>query len=1272
MSSTESLPATEHAAREVEQSTAAQARRLPPAEWNDTYAPYDRSATIVDLVRAAVERTPGSVAVESSGPGPRWTYAELWREAGFLADRLRSSGVRSGSFVAVLDDHTAFAVLATLGVLRTGAAYVPLDVRWPVARLAEVLTCAEPVCLLATADLVGLGEQALWRAGSGSTPVLTVGPARALAEAVSREDVQLRWDEVARAPRLAEAAGFGVADKEEFDDEVVGRYVDHVCSLVADAHPSPRVFDVGCGVGLVGGRLASRVQAYAGMDPSSVAVERFRETAPDVVVSVGYAHDVASRVSAGTNVILLASVVQFFPDLAYLRGVVAECLSVLPADGALVLADVVDADALPAGAHLAVHPAWLEEVSEQLDARAELIRRHPESWPESLSTRYDVVLTRRPESHTRLDSGALRVPGRPAAGTSVRPDTTAYAIFTSGSTGTPKGVVVQHTSVVNLIEWMNVRYAVGPGDRLLWVTALTFDLSVYDLFGTLAAGATLCVPPSDALNDPELLGVLVHDEAITVWDSAPAMLAELVTYDVPSSPRLRLVLLSGDWVPVPLPDRIRQVFPRSRLTVLGGATEATVWSNFFDVEEVDASWPSIPYGRPIQNARYYVLDDDGTTCGLDEPGHLYIAGVPVAQGYLGLPAATHEKFLPDPFWHGPDARMYATGDRAMWLTEGVLRFLGRRDEQVKIRGYRVELGDVRAALLKMPGVQDAVALVDRGTEVRLVAAVAMGGSRDDGRAVRAVREHARALLPSYMVPDDLVVLPAFPVTANGKVDREALLGSVRARRASAVPTVDAVAPPDRTVALLRAAELAPEGSYGLGLGLRLAGTVAAGDMARAVRGAVRRFPELSKSVRRDEDSFVWTTRAVEDVLVQDVLHVAPQPVPAADQLAAMRAALPHRADQDLFRLVWSPRPEGTLVHLWLSHAIADGAGRAEVVRSILGDLPLAAAGSADAAAGEASRFGATAGSGQARLPGVEEHPTALDRTVSVSGLTAFGRRCGVTPTAALVTLVRVAAARALRWQLERVTVPCAFREGALLSVDPLPVRRLLAPGATLAESMRADADALYTAMERGPVAESSIASECSSVLSGLPDCLVAVDEIDTWSGHPAVAEVFPDENVGSPAVLTVEVGPAGLRVAGHPRVLTGDDCREVAETIARLVLDDQAAQQPIALGPEALAAPRARDGAPAGGAILPSTTHPLEATVLAVWREIIAVSAEPTDDMFLTGATSLEAARLAAGLRRALGKAVTVRAVYQNPTPRGLTQWLRASGTVPPDADGRR
>jgi amino acid adenylation domain-containing protein len=383
-------------------------------------------------------------------------------------------------------------------------------------------------------------------------------------------------------------------------------------------------------------------------------------------------------------------------------------------------------------------------------------------------------------------------------------ETLAYVIFTSGSTGTPKGVMVRHRPAINLIEWVNHTFGIGPGDRVLFITALSFDLSVYDVFGILAAGGTIRMASEAELREPEALVRILVEEPVTFWDSAPAALQQLVPF-LPADPVpgawLRLVFQSGDWIPVTLPGRVRAAFPGAQVISLGGATEATVWSNWFPVREVPAWWMSIPYGRPIQNARYYVLDAELWPAPIGVPGDLYIGGECLSSGYLGRPDGTADQYLPDPFDGRPGAILYKTGDQARFWGDGNLEFLGRRDHQVKIRGFRIELGEIQAALVQHPAVQEAAVLVreEAGGDRRLVAWFAL--HEGEAPTSAALRAWLQARLPEYMVPSAFVRVDALPVTSNGKLDRKALPAPEGARGEAAHA---AVAPRNPTEEVLAA------------------------------------------------------------------------------------------------------------------------------------------------------------------------------------------------------------------------------------------------------------------------------------------------------------------------------------------------------------------------------------------------------------------------------------------------------------------------------------
>lgn len=362
------------------------------------------------------------------------------------------------------------------------------------------------------------------------------------------------------------------------------------------------------------------------------------------------------------------------------------------------------------------------------------------------------------------------------------PEDLAYVLFTSGSTGIPKGVQVPHGAVVNLVDWVNETFDVSPSDQTLLVTPLAFDLSVYSIFGPLFAGASVRIPNEADAGEPARLLDILETEPVTLWNSAPAALSQLEPY-LPGNPlgraALRLVLLSGDWIPVGLPHTVRAVFPGTEVVALGGPTETTVWSNYFRFDHVDPSWTSIPYGRPIHNVSRYVLDAALRPVPPGIPGDLYIAGACLAWGYFGAAGQTATRFVADPFGE-PGTRMYQTGDRVRLRPDGTMEFLGRADHQVKIRGFRVELGEVDTALVALPSVRKAVVHAHKdGTTAELVGYVVPASEDVTSAAIRS----ALALeLPAYAVPSTIILLDRIPLTANGKVDRGALPASSSRRQ----------------------------------------------------------------------------------------------------------------------------------------------------------------------------------------------------------------------------------------------------------------------------------------------------------------------------------------------------------------------------------------------------------------------------------------------------------------------------------------------------------
>ncbi len=342
----------------------------------------------------------------------------------------------------------------------------------------------------------------------------------------------------------------------------------------------------------------------------------------------------------------------------------------------------------------------------------------------------------------------------------------AYMIYTSGSTGKPKGVVVEHKNVANFLGAMRKAPGVAPSDVMLAITTPSFDISVLELFLPLIVGAQVVIAPQEAVSDGRLLSKLIDECAATVMQATPAGWRLLLESGWQGRRELK-ALTGGEALTPDLASELRR--RTHSLWNCYGPTETCVWST---IEKVGGAGVSI--GKPIDNTRVYVLDAHLQQVPPGVVGELYIGGAGVARGYHARPELTVERFLADPFTAEPDARMYKTGDLVRLRWDGRLEWLGRSDFQVKVRGHRIELGEIETRLAECSGVLEGVVIVreDRPSDQRIVAYVRPDGANEPNE--QAIRQALGAKLPSYMVPQHVVLLSAFPLTPNGKVDRKLL------------------------------------------------------------------------------------------------------------------------------------------------------------------------------------------------------------------------------------------------------------------------------------------------------------------------------------------------------------------------------------------------------------------------------------------------------------------------------------------------------------------
>jgi amino acid adenylation domain-containing protein len=374
--------------------------------------------------------------------------------------------------------------------------------------------------------------------------------------------------------------------------------------------------------------------------------------------------------------------------------------------------------------------------------------------------------------------------GYPLMGDSLGPaaDDPAYLIYTSGSTGIPKGVLVTHRNVTSLIESTQRLLKRAPHDRWSMFHSAAFDFSVWEMWGCLAAGATLCPVPADVAGSPAEFRDFLAERRVTILNQTPTSFYELIDADQAAAEplALRIVIFGGERL---APERLaawvaRYGVDHPRLVNMYGITETTVHVTWRELGTEDIRRGGSPLGRPLPSVSLHILDDDLHPVPVGVIGELCVGGSGVAIGYLGRARETSERFVPDSFVDAGGRRMYRSGDLGCYAVDGDVQYVGRADAQIKVRGYRIELGEIEAALIETQGVMQAAVIADgEGADRRLVGFVVT--SPDESIDEELVRASLSTSIPEYMVPSRILTLQRLPLTSNGKIDRHALAATMR-------------------------------------------------------------------------------------------------------------------------------------------------------------------------------------------------------------------------------------------------------------------------------------------------------------------------------------------------------------------------------------------------------------------------------------------------------------------------------------------------------------
>ncbi len=775
-------------------------------DLNATSTAYPRDASVGGLFTEMARAFPQSTAVAAGLT--RMTYAELELQSNAVARLLVEGGIEAEAFVGVILDRSPQMVVALLGILKAGAAYVPLAGDLPYERLRDLLNDTGARWLVSDRRHLRIANKLHWECPQLES-FLCVDSDDLSTELEDDGGIMdaAVWDYVAQEA-FDDISGGGWRDSytgEWLGRDVMDGYGENILAKLRpllDAHT--RVLEIGCASGISMFRLAPHVARYVGTDLSPGIIawsegEARRRGIDNVRLLALPAHEVARVGEGGFDVVILNSVIECFPGHSYLRGVLRAALALMKDDGYLVLGNVWDQDLKPEfveSLHAFKREAPERAVHAKLDRSDELFLsrafiedlRHEfpqieridysmmagEAQSELARFGFDVLIRVRREGMRALpartrrsfDRRSLAACGGAPLDERAGAGSLAYMMYTSGTSGTPKGVMVEHRSVVRLVRKTNY-LRIGHGDAVLQSGALGYDASTFEIWGPLLNGGSVVLPEGRSFLHPADLARMVREHRVTTLFLTTRLFNQIVDLDVDALGGLKTLLTGGEQASPAHFNAVRSRHPGLRLVHVYGPTENTTFSTFYEVDGVPSR--ALPIGRPISNTTAVVVDERGVPVPFGTPGELWVGGDGLARGYWRDPELTAVKFVDSPL--EPGRRVYRTGDLVRWGRDGEIEFLGRLDTQIKVRGYRIELEELESALLRYRLVSGAAAVAaDAGDgETQLVAFVT--GSELDAEQLL---DYAKTTLPDYLVPSRIVVVPRLPLNPNGKVDRKQL------------------------------------------------------------------------------------------------------------------------------------------------------------------------------------------------------------------------------------------------------------------------------------------------------------------------------------------------------------------------------------------------------------------------------------------------------------------------------------------------------------------
>ncbi|MBW7477832.1 AMP-binding protein, partial [Paenibacillus oenotherae] len=773
---------------------------------------YYPDTTIIELFQKQVQKTPSKTALYFEDK--EMSYRELdERSNGIARYLIAEHRIGPGQYAGILLDNSIDQIIAILGVMKSGAAYVPIDSNLPFERMKLIIADTCMRVLLSQKKYVRETNALQWEC-QDLKGCLYLDSSNIYEERESVHNTLMNkelWEYIGDTADDDIAAGGWVNSYTGllFSPEEMDEYSENtLVKLQPLLHKSAKLLELGCASGLTMFKLAPYVQFYCGTDLSGVIIEKgIRQAEERQINNVELiclaAHELDELEHEGFDVVILNSVVQSFHGHNYLRQVLGKALSKLGDKGTIFLGDIMDQERKDEllqslAAFKAEYPECptKTDFSEELFLAKDFIRDWAADYPEiinvSFSTKEHTIaneLTRfRYDAVIEVDKSASRLSTDQPAKTKFQHDLRqlslyssdrlhldynredlAYLIYTSGTTGIPKGAMITNGGLVNYVSWANKTYAGGREADFPLYSSISFDLTVTSIFCPLTTGSSIVIYNGE--DRALLLEKIIRDDRVDIIKLTPTHLKLIRRLPLNDHHRLKSIIVGGENLTSSLAEAVYNQFG-GKISIFNeyGPTE-TVVGCMIHLFQPGSGREYVPIGVPADNVQLYVLDNQLRPVPYGVVGELYISGDGVAKGYWNRSELTKEKFLPNPFRLGKT--MYRTGDLVKRLFNGELECLGRIDHQEKIRGFRIELGEIEAQLMKLQPIREAVVIAKEEEEEDEKYLCAYLVVRSEVTA-EWIREQLSRTLPFYMIPSFFVVMEQLPVTSNGKIDRSRL------------------------------------------------------------------------------------------------------------------------------------------------------------------------------------------------------------------------------------------------------------------------------------------------------------------------------------------------------------------------------------------------------------------------------------------------------------------------------------------------------------------